>query len=183
MIISYEYVDCIFLKNELKEFKDVFKNKPIITFKNYVKSQLHYDILVHRYNRDITSYNQAYNCICGRTSNFSAYKQVLKYYYSDLSDLIFSIDPNFDEDFSILGNIDMPRFDEIGFVELDIDKISRDLARALREENVENSDVDINGLLRLLPTNLIGFKQQRLLTEALLMRYYAGRDPRCLKWR
>ena len=147
-----------------------------ISFEVYLKSQLHYNILTSTNNRKLSDYNSAYNYMCGRTENVDSYKKVLRYYYEDIANLVFSLDLESIEDFSLVGENNIPRDSEILTKEVNLNQLIEDLSAFFSEtkrEIRENSDVAILDVLNCIPPKYASFAHKRLITEATLFRYYA----------
>ena len=163
-MLDYKYTSSVLLSPYISSLKEDFTKYIIekqasgdesdlqISFEDYIKSQIHYNVLVYINNRNLPDYNSAYNYLCGRTDNIEAYKRVLRYYYEDIANLIFSLDMDRIQDFSIIGDNVIPRCDGIATVEIQLNQYQQDLESAYVQPGIENSDVDLALAMNTIPT-------------------------------
>ena len=187
-MLDYKYTSSVLLSPYISSLKEDFTKYIIekqasgnesdlqISFEDYIKSQIHYNVLVYINNRNLPDYNSAYNYLCGRTDNIEAYKRVLRYYYEDVANLIFSLDMDRIQDFSIIGDNVIPRCDGIATVEIQLNQYQQDLESAYVQPGIENSDVDLALAMNTIPTAYSTKSDRRLVAEGSLLRYFAKID-------
>lgn len=187
-MLNYKYTSSVLLSPYISSLKEDFTKYIIekqasgdesdlqISFEDYIKSQIHYNVLVYINNRNLPDYNSAYNYLCGRTDNIEAYKRVLRYYYEDIANLIFSLDMDRIQDFSIIGDNVIPRCDGIATVEIQLNQYQQDLESAYVQPGIENSDVDLALAMNTIPTAYSTKSDRRLVAEGSLLRYFAKTD-------
>lgn len=97
MIIPYYRFDQIILVSALKsENNNIYVKSSSLSFKfsEYVKSQLHLNVVTDLYNRSIMDYAYAYSYLGGDYTKESYAIKVLEYFYNDLT--YFLINNKFD---------------------------------------------------------------------------------------
>lgn len=179
-VLKEDFVDYIRMNQEINKESNIQ-----LTFEVYLKSQIHYNVLVYSHKRRLSDYNSAYNYICGRGDNLDAYKRVLRYYYEDISDLIFSLDLDRFDDFSLVGNNPLPKSEGIEEKVIDLNQLINDLDLTQTHQINENKDVDLVEILKCIPVKYSGFTHKRLITEASLFKYFSkiGGDIIHITWR
>lgn len=171
-----------FLISSFKSYGSVLKLKPLITFVEYLKSQIQYDIVSVLYNRDILEYNNAYNYLKGTDKSeraFEDYKKVIRYFYLDVSNMILKSSEDFEEDFSIIGKNEIPKTEGIKRVAINIESVAKDLEAILNGvgEIVNEYDLDYMQMLDGLTVNQLRiFKARQLFTEVMLLQYFGNQD-------
>lgn len=170
-----------FLVSTFSDSESILCHKPLISFTEYLKSQIQYDIVSTLYNRDILEYNNAYNYLKGKdTSNRAKqdYYKVIRYYYSDVSDMVLNSSEDF-EDFSVIGNNEIPKLgDDIEILRVNIESVAQDIDNILKgtgevknEFNLDYMEI-IDGLTVRQVDN---FNNKRLFTEVALLKYLSNK--------
>ncbi|WP_460377153.1 hypothetical protein [Paraclostridium bifermentans] len=171
-----------FLVSSFKSYGSVLKLKPLITFVEYLKSQIQYDIVSLLYGRDILEYNNAYNYLNGTDKSdraFEDYKKVIRYFYLDVSNMILKSSEDFEDDFSIIGNNEIPKTEGIKRVAINIESVAKDLDAILSGvgEIVNEYDLDYMIMLDGLTVNQLRmFKAKQLFTEVMLLQYFGNQE-------
>lgn len=192
MDLPYTKINAYLVKGYIPEFNvvegkrnvtiEVPDVEPSITFEDYLKAQLHYNIMCYFEDRQIKEYNDAYDFMFHQTNKIDNYLKVLNYYYLDMARLIFSYDKDFSDNFSLMGNNVVPRNEEIeNRLEVDLESIMRDIARLVEGKSDFETDINFPKLLQSIKSEDI-FSKERLqnknnlkaFTEALLFSYYGN---------
>lgn len=185
-LLSPQYPE---LKDEYQEaIKRTFNNNCIekiqISFKTYLESQIHYGAMVHINNRNILDYNNAYNHMLGKSDNIIAYKKVLKFYYKDISKLIFSLDISELPDFSLVGNYTTPRCEGLKTVSVSRENIKTNIQRVLDGEYVIDQGIDYAKVANYIPISKTSLNHPTLIIEGALYRYLSvNNDTINVIWR
>ena len=89
--IYYDRMDLIALSaGQCQKFLTVSPSNILrIRFSDYVKSQLHLNIVSQLFDRPVDLYKQAYDYICGNKSYHRAANEVLGYFYKDICNFLF----------------------------------------------------------------------------------------------
>lgn len=194
MELPYTKINAHLVKGYIPEFNvvegkrnlviEVPDTEPSITFEDYLKAQLHYNVMCYFEDRQIKEYNDAYDFMFHQTDKIDSYLKVLKYYYIDMARLVFSYQRDFSENFSLIGNNVVPRNEEIkNRLALDIEAIMRDIQRLVEGKSDFETEINFPKLLQSVKSEDI-FSKERLqnknnlkaFTEALLFSYYGNED-------
>lgn len=149
--------------------------EPQITFTNYVKSQLHANIVSDLFDRSILAYDGAYKYLNGDKEKVNDFKTVLRWYYTDLSNFIFKSIETLGEDFSVFRGSNIPNAD-IELKEISITKIKGDLANIF-EKRIPVQGEEFNYFEYLSELNFQAksdLKSSNILAEALVMKFMAS---------
>lgn len=170
-----------FLVSAFNSSESILCHKPLISFTEYLKSQIQYDIVSTLYGRDILEYNNAYNYLKGKDNSARAksdYYKVVKYYYSDVAEMVLKSSEDFD-DFSIIGNNEIPKLgDDVEILKVDIDSVARDIDNLLKGtgEVVNEFNLDYMEIVDGLTIRQVdNFNSKRLFTEVALLKYLANK--------
>lgn len=176
MEIPYTHMNHVLVSSFSPKYGEVLNKKPMLKFKEYLKSQVHYNIISLMHDRDILEYNNAYNYLKGVIADDADYKKVIKYYYSDVADVILKSNVELKEDFSIIGSNEIPKADNIEKITIDVDSVMEDLYNMINGIGVVTNkhQLDYNRLISQLPAHLMSFKCKRVITEALLLKYFGN---------
>lgn len=158
----------------IKSLKNDCIEKVQLSFRTYLESQIHYGAMVHENNRNILDYNNAYNHMLGKSDNVLAYKKVLRYYYEDISRLIFSLDFNVIPDFSLIGDSNIPRCEDLDTINLDKSKVLRNIGDILNGIHVTDNNLDYIRLANSIPIDKMSLNHITLVSEGALFRYLAS---------
>ena len=174
MEIPYTHMNHVLVSSFSPKYGDVINKKPLVKFIEYLKSQVHYNIITIIHDRNILEYNNAYNYVKGRISNPEDYKKVIRYYYSDVADIILKSNVELKEDFSIIGSNEIPRADGLEKITIDVDSVAADIDSMINGTGaiVNKHNLDYYKLVGQLPAHLMSFKCKRVITEALLLKYF-----------
>lgn len=177
MIIPYYQMNSLILNSYQCIYPDIYRLKPRITFENYVKSQLHCNIVTALFNRSILRYSGALKFIRGNDKHLKDYEIVLKWYYEDLANIILKGMKNISEDFSILDS-DIPRIETLNCKKINIAKVQRDLVAILdKNELIDCGEFRYLDILKTLPLDsLESIKPSLIFSEGLAMKFVAGQE-------
>lgn len=176
MEIPYTHINHVLVSPLSPDSTNILQYKPLVKFIEYLKSQIDYNIISIMYKRNILEYNNAYNYVKGTSDNLEDYKKVIKYYYLDVSDVILNSRAEIPEDFSIIGNNEIPQCDKLEKISIDIESVMQDLDSLLNGngDTVNKHNLDYVRLIESIPARLDGFRCKRVTTEALLLRYFGN---------
>lgn len=176
MEIPYTHINHVLVSPLIPDSNNILQYKPLVKFIEYLKSQIDYNIISIMYKRNILEYNNAYNYYKGISDNLEDYKKVIKYYYLDVSDVILNSKVEIPEDFSIIGNNEIPQCEKLEKVTIDVESVMEDLDNLLNGvDNIKNKHgLDYVKLIESIPARLDDFRCKRVTTEALLLRYFGS---------
>ena len=176
MDIQYNQMNAFILNSYKLTYSKVLECEPKISFENYIKSQLHSNVVTNLYNRDIILYFKALKFIeQDEEDYFDAYKEVLKMYYTDIGNSMIKSICYLGHDFGIIEK-NIPKSEFLDVVEVDIQKIVDDLTDILvSNKMVYNSDIDYLEILKEIPLkDLKDLKPSRLLAESIVYKHYGS---------
>lgn len=175
MDIPFYQVNSFIVNSYKLQYTDLFKICPNISLENYIKSQLHCNIVTPIYNRNLQIYKEAYEYLKDNKYFKSSFQQVIKWYYTDLGNSLLKSFTHVDKDFSLL-DLSIANFSShLGKV-ISISKVEDDLRRILdNNEQVEDGEFNyIRVLLDLNLHNVDDLKPTRILAELLAMKFVAS---------
>lgn len=167
-----------FVANSYKlTYTHIMGYKPQISFLDYVKSQLHTNIVTDLYGRSILSYYNTYLYLMGDEHQINNFKQVVGWYYKDLASFILNSIGTMEDDFSILESCNIPQ-KHIGMSKVSIRKVYDDLKVLLVDrQQVIDPQFDYFQYLEKVPIELRkDLKPSHILAEALAMAYVADNE-------
>lgn len=91
MIVPYDHLAGPVLSGYRLLYNYLFTTDMTFTFENYVKSQVHLPILPDLHNRSPYTYLNALGYISHKSTDPTACIEVLRYYYSDLLNMLVNI--------------------------------------------------------------------------------------------
>lgn len=159
-------------------------DEPNITFEEYLKAQLHYNIMCFFDDRQIKEYNDAYDFMFNQSSNINNYMKVLQYYYRDMARTILTYENDFSEDFNLIANNIIPREDSLeDRKEIDLEAVMRDIEKLVNGRADFETNENFPQILSSIRSEDIFTKDRlenknnlRAFTQALLFNYYGHQD-------
>ena len=178
MDIQYNQMNAFILNSYKLTYSKVLECEPKISFENYIKSQLHTNVVTSLYNRDIILYFKALKFIeQDEEDYFDAYKEVLKMYYTDIGNSMIKSICYMEHDFGIIER-DIPKSEFLDVEEVDIKQVMNDLTEILvNNKMVYNSKIDYLEILKEIPLkDLKDLKPSRLLAESIVYKHYGKQN-------
>lgn len=133
MLIPYDHMaDPILSSINILCSPTLYKQELRFEFEEYVKCQLHMPILSKFFNRDIYAQLKAHMYITSKSSDISSIPEVLKWYYSDMLNMLVKlIKSKPDLDSSIIVQALLDRENNFPIVFRSISQVQKDLKKLL----------------------------------------------------
>lgn len=145
-----------------------------ISYLDYLKSQLQYNVLAKKKERDLTTYLKAYEYLNGKGYLFEYYLKALKYFYEDLTDLLVIRIRNGELDLTLEIVVEDP-FNQLVNFPVVLSDIEMQLSKIL---NGEDHDLLIAGILFKFSLPEIGLlKSTKALALASILYESSKADP------
>lgn len=175
MVIPYYQVNAFILNSYKPTYSSLINVEPMISFENYVKSQLHTNVVTGLYKRDIFMYYKTLRFIEGNDNSdeyYTAYKEVLKMYYTDIGNAMLKCIGELKTDFSIIDT-NVPKSELLEHESIDVKQVFSDLTEILLNDRMVYSKINYLEILRDIPLkDLAELKPSRLLAEAIIYKHY-----------
>lgn len=179
MVIPYYQINQYIINSVKKTYANLLKPSPTILFEDYLKSQLHFNIVGAFHGRSLIVYQRALDYINRKeTGTFDAYKETLLWYYNDVSMFVLNDFVEFEKnnDFSILDS-NIPRLDEVCIEEISLNAVYDDLGVILeKNESPSQPVIDYSVFANIPMKSRMSLTQSRLLTEAIAMQHAVKKD-------
>lgn len=91
MIVPFSHMSGFIISGYKPLYPHYFDRDLTFTFENYVKCQLHLDIMPALYQRDLYLYLKAFKFLSGDDSYFAECGQVLRFFYQDTADMLCNV--------------------------------------------------------------------------------------------
>ena len=171
MLVPYYQVNPYIVNSVRSYYSNLAQVYPMITFEEYVKSQLHFNIVGALYDRQLVVYKKCYEFMQGLPTGCDEYIKVLFWYYEDINKYVVADIKNIlkVEDFSII-NTNVPKLDMVTSEILDLKDIYNDLVCILEtgNANFKLSTINYFSFLDQFPAQLrMTLKPSKLLAEAV----------------
>ena len=157
-------------------YTHIIAMEPQISLLNYVKSQLHVNIVSQLFGRTIITYNGAYDYLIEEGENVRDFKTVIRWYYKDLANFVLKDIEYLGNDFSILAEANIPMKD-LEYSEISLRQVVKDLQIILVEKKpVAKDAMQFNYFeyMNIIPLEVReNLKPSFILAEALVMAYLA----------
>lgn len=88
MKVPYDKMLCLLSVEYRPNYTSVFEQDLTFTFEEYVKSQLHLNVMAALHGRDLFTYSRALKYLRGETEYLVECNMVLKYFYQDMANMI-----------------------------------------------------------------------------------------------
>lgn len=168
MIIPFQQMN-IFIINSFKPlYGHIFDNDNInITFTNYIKSQIHLNIVTDLYGRDLKIYRESLRYIKGDDECFASFCKTLKFFYSDIARMILN---NINKDIHICIDVDITRDTILRKETIDLKNYQTLIDNVLSgEANTIEEMLILKQLNRFTLKQLSELKSSRFLSLAILL--------------
>lgn len=157
-------------------YTHIIAMEPQISLLNYVKSQLHVNIVSQLFGRPILAYNNSYLYLTGNGENLKDFKTSIHWYYEDLSNFVLKDIEYLGNDFSILAGANIPMKD-LEYSEISLRAVVKDLEIILLDKRpIPSESMQFNYFeyMNVIPLEIReNLKPSHILAEALAMAYLA----------
>lgn len=162
-------------------YSGLFKKEPSISFFEYVKSQLDFNIVTPLFSRSIIPYNEAMKFITTQDTRFlDSFCQVLRWYYIDLSSAIFNCIDTVPDGFVMITE-PIPCREILAKSDIKVIEVYTDLCKILHGDRISTPKFDYFSYLEYIPLNSrLALKPTMALAQAITVRYLA--DCKTLKY-
>lgn len=177
MKIPFTQINAYIVNSYKLTYTHIMDYSPQISFLDYVKSQLHTNIVGELFGRSVTSYINTYEYLMGNEQQVSSFKQVVSWYYKDLASCILNSVGTFNSDFSILENSNIPQ-KHLGTSKVSIKGIHNDLNKLLVTRSaMQEPQFNYFNYLNQMPIEVRkDLQPSHILAEALAMAYIADSE-------
>ena len=180
MVIPYYQVNAFILNSYKPTYSNLINVEPKITFEEYIKSQLHTNVVTGLYKRDILMYFKALRFIESKNNSdeyYTAFREVLKLYYTDIGNSMMKCIGALETDFSIIDT-NVPKSEMLDCELVDVKQVMTDLNEILLNDRmVYDSKINYLEMMRDIPLkDLAQLKPSRLLAEAIIYKHYGKQD-------
>lgn len=173
MEIPYYKMNAFLINGYTPVYSSLLDYKPTLKFKEYLKSQLHSNIITPLYQRDIFNYADALKFINGDDRYFDAYKVSIKYFYRDIGNMLGNLLPKVNEFFELI-DFNIPRSEILDRVTVNLSELEQDILLSMSNKPIKNQDnLKYTKQLENIPFTVLGeVTCMKMLALTLILEYH-----------
>lgn len=173
MEIPYYKMNAFLINGYTPVYSNLLDYKPTLKFKEYLKSQLHSNIITTLYQRDIFNYAEALKFINGEDRYFDSYKLSIKYFYRDMGNMLGNLLPKVNGFFELV-DFNIPRSEILEKVTVNLDELEQDILLTMSNRPITNkSNSKYLKQLDTIPFTVLGqITCMKMLALTLILIYH-----------
>lgn len=173
MVIPYYKMNAFLVNGYTPVYSNLLDYKPTLKFTEYLKSQLHSNIITTLYQRDIFNYAEALKFMNGEDRYFDSYKQSIKYFYRDMGNMLGNLLPKVNEFFELV-DFNIPRSEILECVTVNLEELEQDILLTMSNKPIVNqSNSKYLEQLQNIPFTVLGqVTCMRMLALTLILTYH-----------
>lgn len=178
MIVPYSQYMGFIISGFRPLYVHLFNNDLTFTFENYVKSQLHLQVVPDLYNRDIFTYAKALEYLRGNDQYLLECSYVLKYFYQDMTNMIcnlLKVSPDIESKISVVSGLG--RNSKIPTKKVELAKVVSQLDSSMSGSSYVSDDETIYSdgvFVKFTYDEVDKLKPNNLLALASILLYYGN---------
>jgi hypothetical protein len=176
MIIPYTQMMGFIVNGYKPVYTHYFNRELTFTFENYVKSQLHLQVVTELYGRDIFQYNNALKYLRGEDKFVLDCSEVLRFFYQDMTNMLCNVlKKNPDLNTKVMIVSDLGRPSQIPSKKVSLSDVVEELQESMHGSGDSKSTIYSDGIfVKFGYDELDSLKANELLALSSVFLYYGS---------